>query len=172
MGRTDAASRVIDAPRERVFAALVDPTALVRWLPPDGMIGRFDHFDARPGGSYRMTLTYLDPPAGGGKSSADSDVIEGRFVEIVPDSHVVQTTDFTSDDASFAGTMTMIWTVTAVDDGTRVDIRADDVPDGISAADHIAGMTSSLANLAAHLAGDVAGDRLPLVDQRALRRKD
>jgi len=30
-----------------------------------------------------------------------------------------------------------------------VDIRADDVPDGINAADHAAGLSSSLDNLAA-----------------------
>jgi hypothetical protein len=33
----------------------------------------------------------------------------------------------------------------------RVEIRADDVPDGISAEDHAAGLASSLANLAAYL---------------------
>jgi hypothetical protein len=32
-----------------------------------------------------------------------------------------------------------------------VEIRADHVPDGISAEDHAAGLTSSLANLAACL---------------------
>jgi hypothetical protein len=32
-----------------------------------------------------------------------------------------------------------------------VDIRADDVPAGISAEDHATGLASSLANLAAHL---------------------
>ena len=45
----------------------------------------------------------------------------------------------------------MTWEVTPVEEGTRVDIRADDVPDGISAADHAAGLSSSLANLAAYL---------------------
>ena len=35
--------------------------------------------------------------------------------------------------------MTMTWEVTAVDAGTRVDIVAEDVPDGISAEDHAAG---------------------------------
>jgi len=35
--------------------------------------------------------------------------------------------------------------------GTRVDLRADDVPDGISAEDHATGLASSLANLAAYL---------------------
>jgi hypothetical protein len=48
--------------------------------------------------------------------------------------------------------MTMPWAVTAVDGGARVDITAEDVPDGISAADHATGLASSLANLAAHLA--------------------
>jgi hypothetical protein len=47
--------------------------------------------------------------------------------------------------------MTMTWELTAVDAGTRVDIRAEDVPVGISAEDHVAGLASSLANLAAHL---------------------
>jgi hypothetical protein len=47
--------------------------------------------------------------------------------------------------------MTMTWTLAAVDAGTKVQIRADDVPAGISAEDHAAGMTSSLANLAAYL---------------------
>ena len=47
--------------------------------------------------------------------------------------------------------MTMTWEVTAVDAGTRVDIRADDVPAGISAMDHAAGLASSLANLATYL---------------------
>jgi hypothetical protein len=32
-----------------------------------------------------------------------------------------------------------------------VEIRADDVPSGITAEDHTAGMASSLANLAAYL---------------------
>lgn len=49
---------VIEAPLSRVYAALTDPRALVEWLPPQGMSGNFEHFDARPGGSYRMRLTY------------------------------------------------------------------------------------------------------------------
>lgn len=151
MTRSDTASRVIAAPLTRVFAALIDPDALVEWLPPAGMTGRFDHFDARPGGSYRMVLTYTDPPAHGGKTDADSDVVEGRFVEIEPDERVVQAGDFASEDPSFDGTMTMTWTVTRVDGGTRVDLRADDVPPGISAKDHQDGMNSSLQNLAEYL---------------------
>jgi uncharacterized protein YndB with AHSA1/START domain len=149
--RTDRASRVIAAPLERVYAALVDPDALIAWLPPEGMRGRFERFDARPGGSYRMVLTYADASGAPGKATADSDIVEGRFLDVVPGARVVQAVDFVSDDPAYAGTMTMTWEVTAVDAGARVEIRADDVPDGISAEDHAAGLASSLANLAAYL---------------------
>lgn len=151
MSRTDTGSRVIAAPPERVYAALVDPDALKTWLPPDGMSGRFERFDARPGGSYRLILTYADASSSPGKATPGSDVVEARFVDIVPGVRVVQAVEFVSDDPSYAGTMTMTWGVSAVDAGTRVEIRADDVPDGISADDHAAGLASSLANLAAYL---------------------
>jgi uncharacterized protein YndB with AHSA1/START domain len=151
MTRTDTASRVISAPVERVYAALVDPDALTAWLPPDGMSGRFERFDARPGGSYRMILTYADASTAPGKTTADSDVFETRFVDIVPGARVVQAVDFVSDDPAYAGTMTMTWEVATADAGTRVEIRADDVPAGIRAEDHAAGLASSLANLAAYV---------------------
>src|SRR6266487_3144757 len=151
MPRTDRASRVIAAPPERVWAALVNPEALMAWLPPGGMTGRFERFDARPGGSYRMVLTYSDASTVRGKSSADSDIVEARFIDIVPNERVVQAVDFVSDDPAYAGTMTMTWEVARVQAGSRIAIRVDDVPDGVSAEDHAAGLASSLANLAAYL---------------------
>ena len=151
MRRTDTGSRVVAAPPERVWTALTDPEALLAWLPPDGMTGRFERFDARPGGSYRMVLTYADASGAPGKATADSDIAEARFVDIVPGERVVQAVEFVSDDPAYAGTMTMTWEVMAVDAGTRVDIVAEDVPDGISAEDHAAGLASSLMNLAAYV---------------------
>jgi len=142
---------VIDASPDRVYAALVDRKALEAWLPPEGMTGRFERYDPRPDGSYRLVLTYVDAAGAPGKATADSDVVEARFVDIVPGVRVVQAVDFVSDDPSFAGTMTMTWEVVAVDGGTRVEIRAEDVPDGISAEDHAVGLASSLANLAVYL---------------------
>ncbi|MEV4175749.1 SRPBCC family protein [Nonomuraea sp. NPDC049709] len=151
MPRTDRASRVITARPDRVWAALVDREALAAWLPPAGMTGRFERFDARPDGSYRLVLTYSDTSGASGKATVDSDIVEARFVDIVPGVRVVQAVDFVSDDPAYAGTMTMTWEVTAVEAGTRVDIVADDVPDGISAEDHAEGLASSLANLAAYV---------------------
>ena len=151
MPRTDTASRMIAAPQDRVYAALVDPEALTEWSPPDGASGRFERFDLRPGGSYRLVLTFSDAAASQGKATADSDIVEARFVEIVPGVRVVQAVDFVSDDPAYAGTMKMTWETTAVDGGTRVDVTAADVPYGISEEDHAAGLASSLANLATYL---------------------
>ena len=151
MGRTDTGSRIIAATPDRVYAALIDPDALTQWLPPGGMVGRFEHFDARTGGSYRLVLTYTDASSGSGKATADSDIVEARFVDLVPGVRVIQAVDFVSDDPANAGTMTMTWELTPVGHGTRVEIRAEDVPAGISAADHAEGLGSSLANLAAYL---------------------
>jgi uncharacterized protein YndB with AHSA1/START domain len=159
MPRTDTASRVIAAPPPQVYAALVEREALTAWLPPDGMTATFDRFDPRPGGSYRMVLTYNDAGSSPGKSTADSDIVEGRYVDIVPDVRVVQAVDFVSDDPVFAGTMMMTWEVTAVEGGTRIDITADDVPEGISAEDHATGLARSLANLAEYVEREVAHRR-------------
>jgi uncharacterized protein YndB with AHSA1/START domain len=149
MPRTDTATRVIAAPLPHVYAALVDRDALMAWLPPEGMTARFERFDPRPGGSYRLILTYADASAAPGKATADTDIVEARYVEVVPGARVVQAVDFVSDDPAFAGTMSMTWEVSAVDGGTLVVVTANDVPDGISAEDHATGLASSLANLAA-----------------------
>lgn len=150
MPRTDRASRTITAPPARVYAALVDPDALTAWLPPGGMRARFEHFDARPGGSYRLVLTYEDAAAAHGKTTDGSDVVDARFVRLDPQ-RVVQEVVFESDDPSYSGTMTVTWALHPADGGTLVEITADGVPAGISAAEHASGMASSLANLATHL---------------------
>lgn len=48
--------RVLDAPRERVFAAWTDPDELARWWGPEGFTNTFDEFDPRPGGRWRFVM--------------------------------------------------------------------------------------------------------------------
>ena len=76
MPRTDTGSRVITAPVAQVYAALVDRDALLAWLPPDGMTGRFERFDPRPGGSYRLVLTYIEDAGAPGKATTNTDIVE------------------------------------------------------------------------------------------------
>ncbi|MFY7067027.1 SRPBCC family protein [Nocardiopsis changdeensis] len=145
--RVDRGERRIAAPPGDVYRALLDPAALERWLPPEGMTGRMEHFDPRPGGGFRLTLTYREP--GRGKTDADTDVVEVGFADLVPGERVVQKAVFDSDDPAFAGTMTMTWALAPDGGGTVVTVAAEDVPPGISAEDHAAGLASSLAQLAA-----------------------
>ena len=149
--RIDTASRVIQASPEMLYRALLDPRALVAWLPPEGMTGEFQQFEAREGGRYRMTLTYDDADDAPGKSSQHSDVVNGRFVELVRDVRVVQQVEFETDDEEFDGAMTMTWALAKVAAGTEVKITCENVPDGISKDDHAEGLASSLKNLAAYI---------------------
>jgi len=153
MDRTDRASRVIAAPPETVYAALLDREAVEVWLPPDGMRGRVERWDPRAGGGFRMVLTYLDATGGPGKTSEATDVVEVAFVELVAPERVVQRAVFEADDPSYAGTMTMTWSLAASgdSDGTEVTVTATGVPPGIDQAVHEAGIASSLANLAAYV---------------------
>ena len=89
-------------------------------------------------------LTYADAPSTAASATADSDIVEAHFVDVVPGVRVVQAVDpFVSDDPTHAGTMTMTWEVTAPSTPGRVDIQVDDVPAGISMKDHVAGLASS-----------------------------
>lgn len=49
-------TRVVDAPRERVFEAFRDPKRLARWWGPTGFTNTFREFDLRPGGTWRFTM--------------------------------------------------------------------------------------------------------------------
>jgi len=80
MSRTDAASRVIRASAQKIYSAHLDPQAVAKWRPPQGMRAEIYNFDAREGGGYRMAFVYEDASVPG-KTSAHADVFGGRFVD-------------------------------------------------------------------------------------------
>jgi uncharacterized protein YndB with AHSA1/START domain len=145
-------SRIIRAPRERVYQAFVDREDLLAWLPPGEMTGAFHAFDARVGGGYRMSLVY--PPGESsfrGKSSEREDVVNVRFVELVPPRRIVETIDFVSDDPDFAGEMTLTTTFDKVPGGTEVTMTFENLPPGLGPEDNSAGAQMSLEQLAHYL---------------------
>jgi uncharacterized protein YndB with AHSA1/START domain len=143
----------VNAPRARVYAALVDPDAIARWKVPAGMSCQVHAFDAREGGAFRISLTY-DAPTGAGKTSGRTDTYHGRFVELVPDERVVEVDEFETDDPSLRGEMTVTITLTDADGGTDVLGLHEGLPPGVPVADNEAGWRSSLARLAALVEGD------------------
>ena len=149
--RTDTASRLIPASSDAIYAALVDPDALMAWLPPEGMTGRALLFEPWQGGRYRIELTH--DADGAGKTTARTDVSAGRFLALEPGRRLVQSVEFESADPAFAGEMIMTWSLEPSPGGARVTITAENVPGGISAEDHAAGLASSLDNLDRYVRG-------------------
>ena len=147
--RTDTASRLIPATSDAIYAALIDPDALMSWLPPDGMSGRTLLFEPWQGGRYRIELTH--DADGAGKTTTRADISAGRFLLLEPGRRLVQSVEFESDDPAFAGQMIMTWSLDPAPGGTNITITAENVPAGISADDHAVGLASSLANLDRHL---------------------
>lgn len=145
----DVVSGVVDASPATIYWALLHPEALSSWLAPQGMSARVEMLDAREDGAFRFVLTHTEPshPAAG-KTSEHADVVRGRYLALDENERVVQLVEFDSEDPAFAGEMTMTWLLVPVARGTRVTIRAENVPEGIRPEDHEEGMRSTLANLA------------------------
>lgn len=146
--RTDSASRTIQASPQKLYWAFVDPDVLVRWLPPEGMRGKVELFEPQAGGAYRMVLTHTGSSGSfAGKTSADTDVVEGRFVELAPGERIVQAIRFDSPDPAFAGEMRMTWNLQADGGGTQVTVVCEQVPSGIGQKEHEQALASTLRNL-------------------------
>lgn len=137
----------VNAPRPAVYRALLDADAIARWRVPAGMSSRVHEFDAREGGSFRISLTY-DAPDPTGKSTAHTDTYQGHFRTLVPDERVVELFEFETADPALAGTMTMTTTLTEADGGTDVLVVHEGIPDAIAPADNETGTRMALANLA------------------------
>ncbi len=142
------ATRHLKAPREAVYRALVDPRAVVRWKVPDGMSCHVHSFDAREGGSFRISLTY-DVPSGTGKTTAHTDTYHGRFLKLVPNEQVVEVDEFETDDPSLRGEMTITITLADAGGGTILSAVHEGLPPGLSAADNETGWRMALERLAA-----------------------
>jgi uncharacterized protein YndB with AHSA1/START domain len=140
-------ARHIRAPRSAVYRALLDAGAIAKWRVPAGMSSHVHEFDAREGGSFRISLTY-DAPAESGKSAAHTDTYHGRFVTLVPNEQVVEVLEFETADPELCGEMTMTTTLTEAAGGTDVLVVHEGIPDKVPAADNETGTRMALANLA------------------------
>lgn len=149
---TTRASRHIDAPPSAVYRALVDPADIPRWRVPYGMSCEVHDFDAREGGTFRVSLHY-ETADGTGKSGARTDTYHGRFAELLADERVVEVIEFETPDPLLQGAMTLTTTLVAMDDGTDVLVVHEGVPDAVPAADNEAGTRMALERLASLVEG-------------------
>ena len=140
-------SQHVNAPRAAVYRALLDAHAVATWMVPDGMTSQVHAFDAREGGSFRISLSY-DTPSGTGKTTAHTDTYHGNFVKLVPNEQVVEVMEFETDNDALRGEMTITFTLTDADGGTTILGVHENVPPGIAPADNETGWRMSLEKLA------------------------
>jgi len=121
MSNTVRLHRVLRAPPERVYRAFLDADAKAKWLPPNGFTGKVHHFDARVGGSYRMSFTNF--------STGQSHAFSGTYVDLVPNERIRYTDQF--DNPNLPGEMAVTITLKAVSCGTELHVVQEGVPDVI-----------------------------------------
>lgn len=147
-------SRFIKASPDKVYAAFMDPAALIAWMPPGEMTGRIHDFDGREGGGYRMSLFYpASEQTMRGKTAENEDMVDVRFVELSPGHRIIEAVTFQSPDPAFAGEMRIEIRFDASRDGTEVTFICTDIPAGIRPEDNDTGTQESLAQLACYLEG-------------------
>lgn len=139
----------IRASRSTVYRLLIDPTVIEKWKVPGGMTARVHSFEAREGGSFRVSLTYADP-ANTGKTTEHTDTYHGRFLRLVPDEQVVEVEEFETSDPAMSGEMIATITLADADDGgTDLVAVHEGLPPGVALADNETGWRMALAKLAA-----------------------
>jgi uncharacterized protein YndB with AHSA1/START domain len=138
----------INAPRARVYSALLDANAVAKWKVPTGMTCQVHSFEGYEGGTFRISLTY-DAPTGTGKTTAHTDTYHGRFIKLVPNERIVEVDEFETADPALRGKMTITIMLADADGGTDVLAVHDGLPPGGSTADNEVGWREALAKLAA-----------------------
>ena len=87
-GTTLRLSRLIDAPRERVFRAWTDPEQFGRWFGPPGGFGHAE-LDVRVGGRFRVAM--IQPLAGRLLPKRQPWYCVGTYLEVEPPERLVFT---------------------------------------------------------------------------------
>ena len=130
--------RVLKAKPERVYRAFLDPAAQAKWLPPYGFTCTVHHFEAKVGGTYKMSFTNF--------TSGKSHSFGGKYLELKPNEKIRYDDKF--DDPNLPGTMITTVVLKAVSCGTELNITQEGVPAVIPPEMCYLGWQESLMQLA------------------------
>ncbi|WP_407305348.1 SRPBCC family protein [Acinetobacter sp.] len=126
--------RIFTAPPERVFRALMDPDALVKWMAPHGFTAKVHHLDAKVGGTYKISFSNF--------TTGTSQSFGGTYHEIIPNQLLRYTDQF--DDPNLPGQIEVRIQLNPVSVGTEVHITQSGIPDVIPAEACYLGWQESL----------------------------
>jgi uncharacterized protein YndB with AHSA1/START domain len=138
MPNTVKLHRVLATKPEKVYRAFVEADALAKWLPPNGFTCTVHHFDAKVGGTFKMSFRNFTTGA--------SHSFGGEYIDLVPHERLRYTDKF--DDPNLPGLLQVTVTLKEVSVGTELNIVQEGVPDVIPPEACYLGWQDSLRNLA------------------------
>jgi len=138
MSNTVRLHRVLATTPDKVYRAFIEKDALAKWLPPNGFTCTVHQFDAKVGGTFKMSFRNFT--TGLGHSFG------GHYVELVPGERLRYTDEF--DDPNLLGEMQVTVTLKQVSVGTAIEIVQEGIPDAIPLEACYLGWQESLRNLA------------------------
>ncbi len=139
--------RVLRAPPEKVYRAFLEAEALAKWLPPYGFTCTVHQFEAKVGGSFRMSFRNF--------STGNGHSFGGEYLELVPNQRIRYTDRF--DDPNLPGTLQVSVVLTPVSCGTELAVVQDGIPELIPLEMCYLGWQESLLQLATLVEPDIPG---------------
>jgi uncharacterized protein YndB with AHSA1/START domain len=130
--------RVLTTTPEKLYRAFTEADALAKWLPPNGFTCTVHSFDAKVGGSFKMSFRNF--------TTGHSHSFGGEYLELVPNQRLLYTDRF--DDPNLPGEIRVTVTLKPVSVGTDVSIEQAGIPDLIPPEACYLGWQDSLRNLA------------------------
>ena len=118
---------------------------LREWRDIDGVAPAAEHdgraleYQFREGGKYRIELRFRDGRHAAGKTTGDSDISTGRFVDLVPIAGSARRSSSRPTTGRSHTGLTMTWSFEPRQESTEVTVMADNVPAAIGRKDHIEG---------------------------------
>ena len=130
--------RLINAPRDRVYAAWTDPAQLKQWFGPDKVQTRDLIADPRVGGKFRWDLTTAE---------GEKMTCRGEYREVVPGKKIVFTWQWDDDEDWENHTSIVTVELGDRDGGTELRLTHEKLPNEESRNGHTEGWNSALDKL-------------------------
>ncbi|WP_095200689.1 SRPBCC family protein [Mesorhizobium carmichaelinearum] len=130
--------RVLTTSPQKVYRAFIEADALAKWLPPNGFTCTVHQFEAKVGGTFKMSFRNF--------TTGGSHAFGGEYLELVPGERLRYTDRF--DDPNLPGEIQVTVILKKVSVGTEIDITQAGIPDVIPVEACYLGWQESLRNLA------------------------
>lgn len=129
--------RVLRTSPEKVYRAFLHPQALAKWLPPHGFTCTVHHFEAKVGGTFRMSFENF--------TNGHAHAFGGEYLELIPNARIRYTDTF--EDPNLPGELQVTVNIQAVACGAEVTIVQTGIPEVIPVEMCYLGWQDSLEQL-------------------------